>query len=338
MNVSEWPLTLFTIFSQMAVGAFITLGVINILGRTKYNSQTIERLANFALFAIGPVMILGLLASIFHLGNPLNAINAIRNINSSWLAREIVFGATFAALGFAFALTQWFNWLTHTLRQILATITALVGLAFIWVMAHVYMLPTVPAWNHWTTPTNFYLSAALTGSLAIAVAFTSWPTITNKWPILDRTTNHQHTKQTKTRATSSKTSTEQAVKAKARQDVATLKEAQNLTNTTVKWIGISVVILLALQLATIIFAGGKTPSPNPAQVDFSPTWQIIRIALLIIGAGLMGLYLTLTSEHNRLTKHTNSLLTLALTSYLLVTTSEIIARFLFYGLNNRIGI
>lgn len=323
MNVHEWPLTLFTILAQMSVGAFVTLGVVNVFGRTKYSAKTIDRLGNPALYAIGPIMVLALIASIFHLGNPLNAPNAFRHVASSWLSREILFGVGFAALGFLFALAQWFNWFNATIRTVLATITAVWGLVFVWVMAHVYLLPTVPAWNHWTTPASFYLSAGLTGSLAIAVAFSSWPTISNKWPKLDKSLN--------------KTSSSNSA-AKAREDVTTMRQTTELTNTVVKWVGITTVVLLTLQLAVIICAQMIPATTNPPATQFSTTWFITRIVLLIIGAGLMGLYLTLSSQQNALTKKTRSLMTLAITSFILVTASEIIARFLFYGAMNRIGI
>lgn len=325
MNVHEWPLTLFTILAQMSVGAFVTLGVVNVFGRTKYSSKTIDRLGNPALYAIGPIMVLALIASIFHLGNPLNAPNAFRHVASSWLSREILFGVGFAALGFLFALAQWFHWFNATVRTVLATITAIWGVIFVWVMASVYMLPTVPAWNHWTTPASFYLSAGLTGSLAIAAAFTSWPSVSKKWPKLDRSSNPKDVKPSNSQA-------------KAREDVAILRQTRELTNSVVKWVGIFAVLLLTLQLAVTVSAQMRPAGVNPPATEFSTTWFIIRIVLLIIGAGLMGLYLTLSSQENALLKKTRSLMTLAITSFILVTASEIIARFLFYGTMDRIGI
>lgn len=55
--------------------------------------------------------------------------------------------------------------------------------------------------------------------------------------------------------------------------------------------------------------------------------------LLIIGAGLMGLFLARNKR-----EHMNLLLTLVMTSYILVTVSEVIGRFIFYGGMDRIGI
>jgi DMSO reductase anchor subunit len=45
---------------------------------------------------------LGLLASALHMGYPLNALNALRHVSSSWLSREIIFASLYlAALGLA---------------------------------------------------------------------------------------------------------------------------------------------------------------------------------------------------------------------------------------------
>ena len=324
MNVHEWPLTAFTILAQMAVGAFVTLGLVNLFAQTKYSSKTVDRLAKPALYAIGPVMVLALLASMFHLGNPLNAPNAIRHVATSWLAREILFGAGFAVLGFIFAAATWFGWFNAKIRNALAIFTAIWGLGFIWVMAHVYMLPTVPAWNHWTTPATFYISAALTGSLAIALAFSAWPIVSTKWPKLDHALTGAN-----------KSSNDPA---QARADIQTERETINLTNQATKWIAITTIAMLALQLVVGTYAAAKPAGPNPAEVDPSPTWYAIRLVLLIIGAGIIGLYLTLTTHKNLEGSQHKPLLALTLTSFALVTISEIIARFLFYGEMNRIGI
>lgn len=328
MNVHEWPLTAFTILAQMSVGAFITLGLVTVFARSKHSAKIIDRIAKPALYAIGPIMVLALIASLFHLGNVFKAPNALRNIATSWLAREILFGAGFAVLGFAFALMQWFQWFNATIRQVIAIITALWGLVFIWVMAHVYLLPTVPAWNHWTTPASFYLSAGLTGSLAIAVAFAAWPVVSNKWPALDHALSGRG---------STSAPRKSSTKAKSSANTADV-ETQALTNSVLKWIGILSVLLLAFQLAVTVFAQMRPAGPNPPVEVFSPTWFIVRVILLVLGAGLMGIYLMLSSQENALLKKTRSLLSLTVTSFILVTISEVIARFMFYAEMNPVGI
>lgn len=165
----ELPLVIFTIIAQMSVGSFVVLGLIHLfVGRA--GRDVVDKVSDPALYAIGPILVLGLVASMMHLGTPLRAINALRNLDSSWLSREILFGLLFAAIGGAFAFSQWNKWLTPRLRQALAGLAALVGLALIWSMTMVYLLPTVPAWDSWTTPARFFATTFLLGSLAVGAA------------------------------------------------------------------------------------------------------------------------------------------------------------------------
>ena len=107
MNAQELALVAFTILAQMSVGAFVVLGIVHIWAMRQAGEAEADRLADRALLAIVPTLVLGLLASLFHLGNPLNAYLAVLNVGSSWLSREILVGVMFAGLGFVFAFLQW---------------------------------------------------------------------------------------------------------------------------------------------------------------------------------------------------------------------------------------
>ena len=171
MNTHELPMILFTVLSQMSVGAFVALGVVQILAVGRYPRSVIDRLADPALLAIGPTLVLGLIASMFHMNDIANTFNVFRNIGTSWLSREIVFGVAFAALGFLFFIMQWRKIASPGIRQALAALTALVGLGLVWCQSMIYYsLVTVPAWHHWATPLRFFATTILLGSLAIGVA------------------------------------------------------------------------------------------------------------------------------------------------------------------------
>ena len=84
MNVHELPMILFTVIGQMSVGAFWTLGAIHLYGYSKKMSpETIDRITNTALYAAGPLLVLGFFAAFFHLGDPFNALNTLRHLGSS---------------------------------------------------------------------------------------------------------------------------------------------------------------------------------------------------------------------------------------------------------------
>ncbi|MDR7329846.1 dimethyl sulfoxide reductase anchor subunit family protein [Corynebacterium guangdongense] len=319
MNTHEWPLTLFTVFGQMAVGAFIVLGLIQVLGRRTHSTRVIDRVATPALYAIGPIMVAGFLAAFFHLGNPLHALNALRGWNSSALTQEVLAGVVFAAAGFLFALAQYFRWFSARVRTVLAVLTAVVGVVFIWTMARLYMLPTIPAWDHWTTPAQFYLTALSTGALAIGVAFASWPFLRHAgW--LNR-----------------------LMPAHRDQEDVDENEVLALVATALRWIGVTVVVLLPLELVVLMFFYGRPDSVNPAEYAFPMLWFILRVALLIAGAGLMGLslvQLAARAEDGSIqqVRAQRTLLVLVTAAYLLVSLSALIGRFIFYGANDRIGI
>ena len=104
MNTKEWALIAYTILTQMSVGAFVVLGIVHTAALRKAGEKQANALSNRALLGIGPVLVLAVLASFFHLGNPTNAYRAI--IDSSWLSREILLTVLFVGVGGVFALMQ----------------------------------------------------------------------------------------------------------------------------------------------------------------------------------------------------------------------------------------
>ncbi|AQP45229.1 dimethyl sulfoxide reductase anchor subunit family protein [Tessaracoccus flavus] len=165
----ELPLVIFTIFAQMSVGSFVALGVIQLLG-ARVPAGTMEKVTRPALYAIGPLLVLGLAASTMHLGSPLRAPNAILHWQESWLSREILLGIAFLVLGAAFAITEWFKLFHFRLRQALAAATAVVGLLLVYAISQVYSLRTVPAWATSFTAIRFFTTTLLLGGLAVAAA------------------------------------------------------------------------------------------------------------------------------------------------------------------------
>ncbi len=171
MNTREWALIAFTILNQMAVGSFLVLGIVHTYAARKKGMQQADQLSDMALISIVPVVGLALIASLFHLGNPINAPRAVANLGTSWLSREILFDLVFAGLAVVFAFMQWRKIGSFGARNILAWIAAIEGLGLIYVMSQAYMLPTEPSWNSLATPVTFYATAFLLGSLAMGAAF-----------------------------------------------------------------------------------------------------------------------------------------------------------------------
>ena len=167
--LDELPLVIFTIAAQMSAGSFIVLGLIHLLGH-KVPQETMDKVTDPALFAIGPLLLLGLAASTFHLGSPLRALNSVLHLGGSWLSAEIVTGSAFLVLGAAFAFVQWRKLFWHGFRQLLAGVTALVCAFLVFAISQVYSLRTVPAWATFHTPVRFFITALLLGGVAVGAA------------------------------------------------------------------------------------------------------------------------------------------------------------------------
>jgi anaerobic dimethyl sulfoxide reductase subunit C (anchor subunit) len=171
MHGNEWSLIVFTLFAQVSVGLFIIREVFHRLTSLKYGIKAADHMSNGSLFLIGPLLLVALSVSFFHLGSPVNAVNALNNLASSWLSREIFFELLFIGTFTLYAFLQLRNISTIPIRRKTALVTAIIGLLLVFSMAKLYMLPTVPVWNNIWTPISFFITTFLLGSLALAVVF-----------------------------------------------------------------------------------------------------------------------------------------------------------------------
>jgi len=159
----EAPLVAFTLLAQMAAGAFTEIGLVGLLSMNPGNLP-IFRNSAMVLYSIGALILLSLLISFSHLGNPGNAWRVLSHLRKSWLSREILFTTMFGGLWAVTSISNIFQG-GNLLLIILWGCTSLSGLAAIWSMARVYRLKTVPTWNTWQTAGAFFNSTALLGVL-----------------------------------------------------------------------------------------------------------------------------------------------------------------------------
>ena len=118
----------------------------------------------FAQFALGGgLAVIGLLASVFHLGHPERALKAFSQWRSSWLSRE---GWLSVA---ALAVTAFYGGLIVFFATPIAWLgfaAAALALATVGATSMIYaQLRTVPRWNHWTTPAMFIALMATGGAI-----------------------------------------------------------------------------------------------------------------------------------------------------------------------------
>jgi DMSO reductase anchor subunit len=168
MANSEWSLIFFTLLAQTAVGAFLFWELPRVFGSSNLMLKNKENLSPYLIFTC--IALLSLFISFFHLGDPLHAFYSLNNLKESWLSREILFAALFAGLMVLVVVMEWRGFLRKSAGRVVSLITILIGLAFVFSMAKIYMLPTVLSWNSPSTIIEFFTTTFLLGlTLAVGI-------------------------------------------------------------------------------------------------------------------------------------------------------------------------
>lgn len=305
MNTQEWSLIIFTILTQMSVGAFLILGAVHFFVTHKSGDQEADRMTDRVLIAIGVTLGLGFLASFFHLGNPLNAPKAVTNFTTSWLSREILFGVIFVVLGGIFVFLQWFKKGSTGFRNVVAWLAALVGVFFVYSQARIYMLETQPSWNHATTLIFFFVTTLLLGVLAIGTALVS---------------NY-------------------AVVQRKNPECADCQLA--LLSSAIRWLALASIALVGIQIVvTPLYIAALGTGPAAAQESLKImtgplNWVfIIRMVFGFTGAVVLAAFLF----RNAANTEKKSYGWLAFGAFILVLIAEVLARYMFYATHINIGI
>jgi DMSO reductase anchor subunit len=132
----HWPLVWLTLVTEAAAGASATASGFG------------QRAVAAALAAAGMV------GATFHLGRPVVAYKALRNLRRSWLSREVAVLSLFAALA-----------VIAVVLPGLAPLAALAGAAGLYASARLYVVPGRPAWNSALTIVRFAATALALGPL-----------------------------------------------------------------------------------------------------------------------------------------------------------------------------
>lgn len=157
-------LVVFTFLSQIAIGGFITLFLLEML------KKNISSKASFiSLVTILACSVVAVIVSVFHLGHPFAAYRALYNFGHSWLSREIVFFPTFIFFVFVYA----FLAKSENVKQIAGILGSVFGVVTIFCTAMIYTIPAMPAWDNGLTASLFFITALLVGPFVVqlVVAF-----------------------------------------------------------------------------------------------------------------------------------------------------------------------
>lgn len=160
---SHWSLVLFTLVVQSVVGNVWCMQLALFFNGYQLDSLYFKY---HIIVALGLVLV-GLAAAMAHLGTPAASINAIRNLRRSWLSREIIIVNLFAGVLAVMAVLTFIN--PGFSEPLMMLVGSLIGGMVLFAMTRVYLLRTVPAWNHAGTPLTFLGSALLLGAVLFAL-------------------------------------------------------------------------------------------------------------------------------------------------------------------------
>ena len=155
----EFPLTFFTVLTQLAVGVSVFAVYKRFVppGHAAGAAAPADASKKEWLIVSGAAA-LGLLASLFHLGQPLRAAEALSNLGVAWLSREVLLFGGFTFLAF---LCLWFR------GGAVPALAAFVGLVGVVVQGMTYAPVSMPA-IHNGFPMLFFILTSLVLGAAFA--------------------------------------------------------------------------------------------------------------------------------------------------------------------------
>ena len=354
MDVHNLPLVLFTVIGQMCVGTFLTLGVMQLVLTARHGRAVTQRIIEPVVYAIGPVMVAGLLASMLHMHDLTNTFWVIANWQTSWLSREIIFGAGFAALGFLFAILEWFKLAGFVVRQIVAWLAAIFGIALVWSMSQVYYsVVTIPAWNNAAVPVQFFATALILGPLAVATALSITAAVrVGRTHAANVTPASASSNDTSTASSGASTggAAGQGVGARLAAQIrgritkinaVTTSEEWQITRSVIRWLAVAaalaaVVVLISYPLYLSSLSGGNAEAVAAAATFGGPLFAV-RLALLALAAIVLGDFIFRIADRVA-AGESKRMATLMVVCLALAFIAEIVGRFFHYGAMLRVGI
>ncbi len=147
---AHWPLVVMLVLTQLSTGTFVALWVLSNFVQGSAGGEIIGYHC-FTALAFG---LLGMTASVFHLGRPLLAFRAVLGLRKSWLSREIAAFGIFAPSA-VLAILMHKNWAI--------ALAAGFGLLGVFCSVMVYRYTKRPFWDQHATTLKFFLTTGILG-------------------------------------------------------------------------------------------------------------------------------------------------------------------------------
>lgn len=169
--VNEGALIAFTLISQLVVGSLLVYTMIYFAGQSATSQLSSGFKVETPEILLLAGMVIATTISFLHLGNPVNAIDALNNLATSWLSREILSLSLFFISLFLLFLGRWLINSRKRIISILFLLSAITGIYLIIVMIRLYMIPTVITWATWHTPLSFAFTTLILGICGVLAYF-----------------------------------------------------------------------------------------------------------------------------------------------------------------------
>ncbi len=306
MNIREWTLPVYTILTQLSVGALFVIWVIRMLTAAKLGLAKIDQSIRITVLILLLTMIVAIIFAHFHLSRPYLSFLALRNLSSSWLSRELLANLLYILSAGLLVFTLWFVQGGQNLVTVLGWVAIAAGVVTEYCMAKIYVLPSQPYWNSNFTSFSFLVTTCLLGVLTIPVIF-----------MMDLIFQ----------------------KSQARETQAVHAELLELSLGRLAIAAIPLCILMAMinyfQIADLLTGTSAAQASLNLLLNIYQPLLIMRLILSFIGVGWLGVTAMKVNQNKFVP---DGLLLNSFIACLLVMVAEILGRFLFYAIHVRIGI
>ena len=167
--ISEITLVLFTTLAPSGVVAYSIVSLLALFSRS--DTHTFTQLNRFLILPF-IVILVGLVASATHLGNPSNALYVFLGVSHSPLSQEVVSAVAFLAIAeFAWL----YSFVQHPcvwLQKIFLVMGIVCGAVFLYCMAFAYSATTIVTWAMWEVPFNLCVNALVCGPVVALLTVT----------------------------------------------------------------------------------------------------------------------------------------------------------------------
>ncbi len=306
MNIREWTLPIYTILTQLSVGTLFLIWVIRALGRMKWGAEKVDQSIKIPLFIILTTIIFAIGFAHFHLSRPYLSFLALRNLQSSWLSRELLANLLYIISVIILLYILWFVKGHQRLKTILGWMAVLFGFATDYCMSRIYLLPSQPAWNTLLTPISFLLTTFLLGVVTIPVLM--------MMDLIFKRSQEQDN---------------QALHAQF------IEASLGWLAAAASFLCILMVIVISFQIGALFSGSTAAQTSLRLLTDIYEPLVLLRLVLLFVAVGW---YVATALQLRQKKVSVGKLLPHVFAVCLLVMVAEILGRFLFYAIHVRIGI